>query len=155
MNETNFEIPDLDETDEEIRDEVMDEFTKLKNAIKVVTDNKASLRFSYMSQDDASTYFKCPGTENYYVDLVYTIDEIDGENTEKRKLRNRFCCISYNGTIPVSIVDLKKPDGESEPQSFSQISELHNFLNVLIQYDSFRKSLIRAKRGTRSIVTDD
>lgn len=154
MSETNFDIPNLDEDTTETRDEVMEEFTKLKDAIKNATDNKASLRFSYMSQDDASTYFDCPDTENYYVDLVYTIEEIDGENIEKRKLRNRFCCISYNGTIPVSIVDLKKPEGESEPQRFSQISDLHAFLNELIKYDSFRRSLIRAKNGTKNIVTD-
>lgn len=154
MCETTFDIPNLDENAEEIRDEVMEEFTKLKDDIKKVTDNKASLRFSYMVQDDASTYFSCPDTENYYVDLVYTIEEIVEGNTEKRKLINRFCCISYNGTMPVSIVDLKKPEGESEPQRFSQISDLHNFLNVLIGYDSFRMSLIRAKKGIKTIVTD-
>lgn len=139
---------------EEQREDVVEkEFNSLNKAVVKVTDSKASIVFSYMAPEEADDEFGHNKQEEYYyVDLKYFVSKTSGRPTF---YRNRFACITYCETVPVYIKDLKPVSESDENEKLCQTQEeLHAFLMRIIDRESFRRPLRRAKYGTPNVEDD-
>jgi hypothetical protein len=136
--------------EEKKEDVVEKQFDKLNEAVVRVTAAKASVVFSYMTPEEADDEFGDKKQEEfYYVDLKYSLKNASGREIT---YRNRFACITYCETIPVYIKDLKPVQESDETEKLCQTEqELHDFLMKIIDRESFKRPLRRAKYGITNV----
>ena len=124
--------------EESIDDAVEKEFDKLNDEVVHLTNGKAKVVFSEMSEEQVRTYFKESKEESYFVDLKYSLTK-DGV---LHRFRNRFACVSYNATLPAVVKNLLLED--SEEKICENDIELQNFIKEVANSKSFHRSLHRA-----------
>lgn len=121
-----------------VEDAVEKEFDKLNDEVVGLTNGKATIVFSEMSEEQVRTYFKKPKEESYFVDLKYSLKK----KGSLHNFRNRFACVSYNASLPVVVKNLKLENAKEQICKSEQ--ELQNFIKKVTNTKSFHLSLHRA-----------
>lgn len=124
-------------------DLVAKEFDTLDAEVSSFTENRASVKFVPMSDDDARVYFKeKKDVECYWIDLKYVLKD---EQEQEHRYRNRFAYISYNTTFPVAFGSPLQED--KGVRVFSNQEELQSALKDVVSEKSFVRSILKAKQG--------
>ena len=145
MSEYNY-LKNVTDNRDSIEDEVANEFDILNDEITKFTEGRGEIVYSLMFDDEKKIWFgDAAMDECFFIDFLSHLKNEDLENFE---LKNRLACISYNTTYPVLF---HSPLAEMKFNSFiicKNTLELRERIKMIVQTQSFKNSLFRAKKGS-------
>lgn len=145
MSEYNY-LENITDNRNTIEDEVANEFDILNDQIIKFTEGRGEIVYSLMFDDEKKIWFGDEAMDEcFFIDFLSHLKNEDLENFE---LKNRLACVSYNTTYPVLF---HSPLAEMKSNSFiicQNKSDLRERIKMIVQTQSFKNSLFRAKKGS-------
>ena len=144
MSDYNY-LENITREPESIDDDIAKEFDILNDEIIKFTEGRGEIVYSVMENEEKRTWFGDAAMEEcFFIDFI---SHLKNENLENIELKNRLACVSYNTTYPVLF---NTPLAEINAPSVitcRDVAELRECISKIVNTNSFKHSLFRAKKG--------